>query len=285
MNGVVTGYLSDNNAILLELDGDGQVAARYTHGPGIDWPLVMERQGQVWFYHADALGSVATLTDSSGNVVRSYAYDAWGRARGAEATRPANPFSFAGRELDPETGLHYMRARYYDPAVGRFISPDPLDLPGLLITGQSPSHEQALLPQAAAWALRAETAGLISGLRDAAQRGPQELNAYAYAANNPLLVKDPSGLHICGVVLAVTPEGLVWAPTEYQSVADLDAAIAAAVLASYPDYGDWNTNTEQTKRYYREQWLSGWRPSPPPEYNLPGNPSEPGRGTLAAPIR
>ena len=209
VNGVVTGYLYDNNAILLELDADGQVTARYTHGPAIDWPLVMERKGQVWFYHGDALGSVAALTDSAGNIAGTYAYDAWGRARGAEAARPANPFSFAGRELDPETGLYYLRARYYDPAVGRFISPDPLDLPGLLIIGQSPSPEQALLPQAAAWALRAETAGLISGLRDAAQRAPQGLNAYAYAGNNPLLVKDPSGLHICGVVLAVTPEGLV----------------------------------------------------------------------------
>jgi RHS repeat-associated protein len=194
VNGTITAYLYDGNAILLELDAAGRMTARYTHGPTIDWPLVMERAGQTWFYHGDALGSVAALTDSSGNLRRTYAYDSWGRSQSAGDSQPPNPFLFAGRQYDAETGLYYMRARYYDPVVGRFMSQDPLDLPGLLVIGQSPQHEQALLPRAAAWALRGRNLGLIPGLPGAAQRAPQRLNAYAYAVNNPLLATDPSGL-------------------------------------------------------------------------------------------
>jgi hypothetical protein len=87
-----------------------------------------------------------------------------------------------------------MRARYYDPAVGRFLSADPLDLPGLLASGQSPRHEQALVPQDAAEVLRSAGAGGIGSMRTAAQHSPERLNAYAYAANNPLARRDPSGL-------------------------------------------------------------------------------------------
>lgn len=195
-NGTVTAYLYDGNDIILEMDGAGQTMARYTHGPGLDLPVVLEREGQTWFYHADALGSVVALTDSSGNVVRSYAYDPWGRPTRTEETGPANPFLFVGREYDTETGLYYLRARYYDPGVGRFISADPLNLPGMLAIGQSRSREAVLLPQAAAWALRGARLGVIPALRAAAQRAPQSLNPYAYAANNPLLRKDRSGLWV-----------------------------------------------------------------------------------------
>ncbi|MCU0293550.1 MAG: hypothetical protein MUF10_16440, partial [Thermoanaerobaculaceae bacterium] len=81
--------------------------------------------------HADGLGSVVRLTDSNGNVVHSYQYDAWGNIE-AETGAPVDgvQYTFTGREWDPETGLYYYRARYLDPKVGRFISEDPIGFAG-----------------------------------------------------------------------------------------------------------------------------------------------------------
>ena len=53
----ITRYVYDNEDILLELDGSNAIVARYTHGPGIDEPLIMEKNNQAFFYHAD--GSAA----------------------------------------------------------------------------------------------------------------------------------------------------------------------------------------------------------------------------------
>ena len=53
----VTQYIYDNEDILLELDDSNNITARYTHGAGIDEPLITERGGQSFFYHADGLGS------------------------------------------------------------------------------------------------------------------------------------------------------------------------------------------------------------------------------------
>ncbi|TDI58937.1 MAG: hypothetical protein E2O94_03740 [Alphaproteobacteria bacterium] len=88
VNGVITRYIYDREEILLEYDGTNTLLARYTHGPGIDEPLVMERDldasgtfeaSEVFFYHADGLVSITELTDSTGAVARTYAYDAYGQ--------------------------------------------------------------------------------------------------------------------------------------------------------------------------------------------------------------
>jgi len=63
VNGTITRYVYDKEDILLEYDGANNLVARYTHGPGIDEPLIMERGGQSYYYHADGLGSITTLTD------------------------------------------------------------------------------------------------------------------------------------------------------------------------------------------------------------------------------
>jgi RHS repeat-associated protein len=183
-NGSATAYLYDLSTILLELDPSGAMVARYTHGPGVDQPLMMERGGQTYFYHQDRQSDVVQLTDASGTAVCTYGYDSFGR------TQPCpdlvNPYEFAGREYDVESGLYHMRARYYDPAVGRFISPDPLDLANLVIGERSRRAAQALLPAAAA---------ALAGRRSLnALRSPKQLNPYAYALNNPVAFRDPSGL-------------------------------------------------------------------------------------------
>jgi RHS repeat-associated protein len=170
VNGNVTAYFYDGPNILLETDGSGNLQARYTFGPGVDQPLMMERGGQAYFYHADRAGSIAAVTDSMANTVCSYVYDSFGRTQPCQGV--TTPFGFAGREYDAESGLYYMRARYYAPATGRFLSSDPLDLTGRLLTG-------------GAWAMGT----------------PQQLNRYSYAVNNPLAFRDPSGL-ACAALLA-----------------------------------------------------------------------------------
>jgi len=154
VNGTITRYIYNNRDILLELDNTNQVIARYTQGSNIDEPLAMLRNNQNFFYHADGLGSVTELTDSAGNIVRSYVYDSFGQVA-AETGNLANPFTYTAREIDPESGLYYYRQRYYSPATGRFLQED-------LIKGQ---------------------AGL-----------PDTLNLYTYVFNNPLVFVDPLGL-------------------------------------------------------------------------------------------
>jgi hypothetical protein len=64
----------DNEDILLELDGSNNILARYTHGPGIDEPVIMEKGGVSFFYHADGLGSITEITGAAGTVAQSYTY-------------------------------------------------------------------------------------------------------------------------------------------------------------------------------------------------------------------
>lgn len=103
---------------------DGPTA--YITGPG-GLPIEQITQnGTVRYFHHDQLGSTTALTNQSGSTVASYDYDAYGNPVGVP---PAveNPFGFAGQYTDAATGLQYLRARYYDPATGQFLTRDPLE--------------------------------------------------------------------------------------------------------------------------------------------------------------
>jgi RHS repeat-associated protein len=86
---------------------------------------------QVYCYDFNAIGSTIAMTDSSQNMVNKYAYDPFGNvANQVEAV--TQPFKFVGQfgVITEPNGFYYMRARYYDPSVGRFISEDPIGFGG-----------------------------------------------------------------------------------------------------------------------------------------------------------
>ena len=96
---------------------------RYLYGAG----LSAMKQASAWSYYlADGLGSTMAVVDASGAVQKSYQYDVYGEVTGGSGSL-ANEFDFAGQQTDP-TGLQYLRARYYDPGSGVFLSRDPLAL-------------------------------------------------------------------------------------------------------------------------------------------------------------
>jgi RHS repeat-associated protein len=76
------------------------------------------------FAHADALGTIRLITDGDGNVVGTGSYSPWGTPESGSVT--LGGFGFTGEQVDSETGFVYLRNRFYDPATGRFLTPDPL---------------------------------------------------------------------------------------------------------------------------------------------------------------
>ncbi|MGI8553119.1 MAG: RHS repeat-associated core domain-containing protein, partial [Dehalococcoidia bacterium] len=123
-------YLSDSNSLLGQLDA--------SNAPS--------------YYLDDALGSVRGQANASGALTGSGDYDVFGAARSGSTL--SSTMGYAGQQTDPETGFSYLRARYYNPALGRFLSAD------------------TTLPNAP---------------------GTQGYNLYAYVANNPTTWADLNG--------------------------------------------------------------------------------------------
>ena len=105
------------------------------------------------YYTQNAHGDVVNLTNSDGEVVKSYAYDAFGVEKNIDEN-DTNAFRYCGEYYDIETSTIYLRARYYNPSTGRFISRDS-----------------------------------FAGRRS----DPLSLNLYTYCKNNPIRFIDPSG--------------------------------------------------------------------------------------------
>jgi len=124
-----TNYLYDGDSTVADLDQNGNVLARYTATQDIDEPLAELRSGTTSYYSQDGLGSVTSLTTSAGALGNTYSYDSFGNLTASSGTI-ANRFQYTAREFDPETGLYYYRARYYDLTIGRFLSEDPVGFSG-----------------------------------------------------------------------------------------------------------------------------------------------------------
>jgi RHS repeat-associated protein len=152
-----TNYLWDQNAELphlaVERNGSGSTTRSYTHGTAL---LGVVSGGQHYYFHRDAIGSVRNVTTSSAQTEWTYSYEPFGAARSEtknDPMAPENPIRFAGELFDSAGELYDLRARQYDPTVGRFASRDP---------------------------------------RPAEHRRPYEAT-YVYGHNNPTTFVDPSG--------------------------------------------------------------------------------------------
>ncbi|MGV3505398.1 MAG: RHS repeat-associated core domain-containing protein [Adhaeribacter sp.] len=117
-----------------ELDA---VEATYVYGTWLDDILSMTRDGNPYYYHHNAIGSVVAITNKAGAVVERYDYDAFGNltimngAYGAvSSSAVGNAFTFTGRQFDAETGFYDYRLRFYDPSQGRFLQRDPIGFYG-----------------------------------------------------------------------------------------------------------------------------------------------------------
>ncbi|NJM99047.1 MAG: hypothetical protein HC800_19580 [Phormidesmis sp. RL_2_1] len=120
-------YVYDGEHIALVFDGAGNQTSRYLHGPQIDQVLAEETAaGEVRWALSDHQGSVRDVISSAGTVLDHLTYDSYGQVKGETQPTVDFRFGYTGRERDEETGLYYYRARYFDPAVGTFVSEDPL---------------------------------------------------------------------------------------------------------------------------------------------------------------
>ena len=137
------------------VEGDTYNANCYVRGTSLaaKYTFVNGAKSEYTYYTQNAHGDVVNLTNADGEVTKKYTYDAFGVEKNISDS-DANPFRYCGEYFDAETGTIYLRARYYNPTIGRFISRDS-------VTGK---------------------------IED-----PLSLNLYTYCHNNPIKYIDPSG--------------------------------------------------------------------------------------------
>jgi RHS repeat-associated protein len=157
--GITTTYLVDDlnptgyPQVVEELV-NGAPQRTYTYGrQRISQNQIVSGTWTVSFYGYDGFGSVRQLTDKTGAVTDAYEYDAWGNTINSAGTTPNN-YLYRGEQFDSDLGFYYLRARYFNPVTGRFVTRD----------------SKAGNP-----------------------RGPATLHKYLYADGDPVNGRDPSG--------------------------------------------------------------------------------------------
>jgi RHS repeat-associated protein len=129
-NGVVTHFVIDPiglGNVVGEYGAAGNRIASYDHGFGLLSRIAPS--DDVTYYVFDAIGNTAESTTADGIVANRYAYEPFGKALSVDETIP-NAFEFVGEPgvIEETNGMHYMRARYYSPSLGRFLTTDRLRL-------------------------------------------------------------------------------------------------------------------------------------------------------------
>lgn len=125
VGGAVSELLYTGIDLVAEYDGSGNLVRRYVHGPGLDEALVQYdgtgTGSKTWLY-GDHLGSIVAGANASGTATATYTYGPFGEPNTAAGTR----FRYTGQQYLGELGLSYYKARFYSPALGRFLQTDSL---------------------------------------------------------------------------------------------------------------------------------------------------------------
>jgi len=123
--GTVTGLTYDGVELVAEYNSGGTLLRRYVHGPGVDEPLVWYEgtttTNKTWLYQ-DQLGSVIGTANSAGTSTAIHSYGPYGEPNIATGIR----FRYTGQQFIGSLNLYYYKARFYSPALGRFLQTDPI---------------------------------------------------------------------------------------------------------------------------------------------------------------
>jgi RHS repeat-associated protein len=122
-------YVWENNVVMHEVERDGEEVT-WLFDRQTFKPFMKVANGSLSAIVCDHLGTPREMFGPAGKLVWAATSDVWGRLRLREGAPTDCPIRFQGQWHDIETGLHYCRHRYYDPEVGRFISPDPIGYRG-----------------------------------------------------------------------------------------------------------------------------------------------------------
>ena len=126
VNGVATKYTLHGKNVVHMTSGTDELHFFYD---AQNRPTVVVYNGTAYAYVKSLQGDVVAILDENGNAVVSYGYDAWGAplwctGELAETLGKVQPFRYRGYVFDEETGLYYLRSRYYNPRWGRFVNAD-----------------------------------------------------------------------------------------------------------------------------------------------------------------
>ncbi len=173
VDGTKTYFIYAEEGLVAEFNDAGDLIRAYGYSPvtvNSNNPVFIKSGTSTCFYHTDRLKKPVKITDISGAVVWSATYDAYGQAQVDAGSTLVNNLRLPGQYFDEESGLHYNRHRYYDPATGRYIQADPLGL------GNRPNAGTYQTSQSC-----------IHGYNDI------DINYYVYADANPINKIDPFG--------------------------------------------------------------------------------------------
>ena len=198
-NGVTTEFIYAGDLLLGQKTGSNSLVFKFdSNGDYFGFTY----NGTPYYYVKNLQGDVVAIANNAGTIVARYYYDAWGKLLSYTDTSGANiatinPIRYRSYYYDTETGFYFLQSRYYDPEIGRFISPD----------NQISANNTA------------------------------DMNVFAYGTNSPIIYSDPSGhsIVLCivvGCIIGAAVGGAVGAYVSKKATGRVKPAyVACGVLA------------------------------------------------------